>query len=153
MEPKDELLDQLLGPFLDYYTQHIADLSQAYPNTLDTLVELKRRGASLAIVTNKLTELSVPLLEALDLKIYFDLIVCGDTTANPKPAADPIEHCLSFFQLPPDRVLMIGDSDADIGAAKAAEVDVVCMRDGYNHGVDVATLNPTRVIDNLLELL
>ena len=153
MEPKDELLDQLLGPFLDYYTQHIADLSQAYPNTLDTLVELKRRGASLAIVTNKLTELSVPLLEALDLKVHFDLIVCGDTTANPKPAADPIEHCLSFFQLAPERVLMIGDSDADVGAAKAAKVDVVCMRDGYNHGVDVATLNPTRVIDDLQELL
>jgi hypothetical protein len=29
----------------------------------------------------------------------------------------------------------------------------VCMRDGYNHGVDVATLNPDKVIDSIKELL
>ena len=95
----------------------------------------------------------MPLLTALGLKASFDLIVCGDTTANPKPAADPIQHVLDTFKIESHQALMIGDSDADIGAARAAKVDVVCLRDGYNHGVDVSSLNPDRVIDNLNELL
>jgi phosphoglycolate phosphatase len=153
MRPEDRLIDQLLGPFLSYYVEHIADHSQLYPNTIATLLELKQRGARLAIVTNKLTELSLPLLTALDLKAHFDLIVCGDTTAKPKPAPDPIQHVLDFFKVAPEQALMIGDSDADIGAARAARVDVVCLRDGYNHGVDVASLNPDKVVDGIKELL
>ena len=142
MQPKDQLIDKLLRPFLSYYGEHIADHSQLYPNTMATLLELKQRGARLAIVTNKLTELSMPLLTALDLEANFDLIVCGD-----------IQHVLDFFKVAPEQALMIGDSDADIGAARAAHIDVVCMRDGYNHGVDVATLNPNKVIDSIKELL
>lgn len=153
MQPQDHLIDKLLGPFLSYYVEHIADHSQLYPNTMATLLTLQQRGARLAIVTNKLTELSVPLLSALDLKANFDLIVCGDTTSNPKPAPDPIQHALDIFKISPEQALMIGDSDADIGAARAANVDVVCLRDGYNHGVDVATLNPDKVIDSIKELL
>lgn len=153
MQPEDQLIDKLLGPFLSYYGEHIAEHSQLYPNTMETLLALKQRGARLAIVTNKLTELSVPLLTALDLKANFDLIVCGDTTPNPKPAPDPIQHVLDFFKVAPEQALMIGDSDADIGAARAAHIDVVCMRDGYNHGVDVATLNPDKVINSIKELL
>ena len=153
MQPENRLIDQLLGPFLSYYVEHIADHSQLYPNTMATLLELKQRGARLAIVTNKLTELSLPLLTALDLKAHFDLIVCGDTTAKPKPAPDPIQHVLDLFKVGPEQALMIGDSDADIGAARAARVDVVCLRDGYNHGVDVASLNPDKVVDSIKELL
>ena len=153
MQPENRLIDQLLGPFLSYYVEHIADHSQLYPNTMATLLELKQRGARLAIVTNKLTELSLPLLTALDLKTHFDLIVCGDTTAKPKPAPDPIQHVLDLFKVGPEQALMIGDSDADIGAARAARVDVVCLRDGYNHGVDVASLNPDKVVDSIKELL
>ena len=153
MQPENRLIDQLLGPFLSYYVEHIADHSQLYPNTMATLLELKQRGARLAIVTNKLTELSLPLLTALDLKTHFDLIVCGDTTAKPKPAPDPIQHVLDLFKVAPEQALMIGDSDADIGAARAAHVDVVCLRDGYNHGVDVASLNPDKVVDSIKELL
>ena len=153
MQPENRLIDQLLGPFLSYYVEHIADHSQLYPNTTATLLELKQRGARLAIVTNKLTELSLPLLTALDLKTHFDLIVCGDTTAKPKPAPDPIQHVLDLFKVGPEQALMIGDSDADIGAARAARVDVVCLRDGYNHGVDVASLNPDKVVDSIKELL
>ena len=47
---------------------------------------------------------------------------------------------------------MVGDSETDVLAAKAAEVDVACVRDGYNHGVDVTTLNPDFVITSFAEL-
>ena len=146
-------IDQLIGPFLSHYKANIAVHSKIYPQVRETLSTLKQAGSKLAVVTNKLTELSEPLLKDIGLYDFFDLIVCGDTTAQPKPAADPIVLCLEHFDLTPPQVLMVGDSETDVLAAKAANVDVACVRDGYNHGVDVTTLDPDFVITSFAELL
>ena len=37
-------------------------------------------------------------------------------------------------------------------AAQAASVDVACMRDGYNHGVDVATLKADFILETFADL-
>ena len=145
--------EELLAQFLAYYGEHIADLSQPYPTVVETLHQLQQRGAKLAVVTNKLTNLPVRLLKALELYEMFDCVVCGDTTSQPKPAADPVLWCLKELGTAPNDALFIGDSDTDVNAAKAAEVAVVCMRDGYNHGIDVASLNPDAVIDRFSELV
>jgi len=146
-------IDQLIGPFLSHYKANIAVHSKIYPQVRETLSTLQQAGNKLAVVTNKLTELSEPLLKDIGLYDFFDLIVCGDTTAQPKPAADPIVLCLEHFDLTPPQVLMVGDSETDVLAAKAANVDVACVRDGYNHGVDVTTLDPDFVITSFAELL
>ena len=146
-------IDQLIGPFLSHYKANIAVHSKIYPQVRETLSTLQQAGSKLAVVTNKLTELSEPLLKDIGLYDFFDLIVCGDTTAQPKPAADPIVLCLEHFDLTPPQVLMVGDSETDVLAAKAAKVDVACVRDGYNHGVDVTTLDPDFVIASFNELL
>ena len=146
-------IDQLIGPFLSHYKANIAVHSKIYPQVRETLSTLKQAGSKLAVVTNKLTELSEPLLKDIGLYDFFDLFVCGDTAAQPKPAADPIVLCLEHFDLTPPQVLMVGDSETDVLAAKAANVDVACVRDGYNHGVDVTTLDPDFVITSFAELL
>ena len=146
-------IDQLIGPFLSHYKANIAVHSKIYPQVRETLSTLKQAGSKLAVVTNKLTELSEPLLKDIGLYDFFDLIVCGDTADQPKPAADPIVLCLEHFDLTPAQVLMVGDSETDVLAAKAANVDVACVRDGYNHGVDVTTLDPDFVITSFAELL
>jgi phosphoglycolate phosphatase len=48
---------------------------------------------------------------------------------------------------------MVGDSQTDVDAAKAAGVDVACFRHGYNHGVDVETLNATYLFDRMDQIL
>ena len=146
-------IDQLIGPFLSHYKSNIAVHSKIYPQVRETLSTLQQAGSKLAVVTNKLTELSEPLLQDIGLYDFFDLIVCGDTAAQPKPAADPIVLCLDHFNLAPQQVLMVGDSETDVLAAKAANVDVACVRDGYNHGVDVTTLDPDFVITSFADLL
>ena len=146
-------IDRLLDPFLNYYAHHLAEHSTIYPGVVSTLKALRARGAKLAVVTNKLTQLSEPLLHELNLSILFDLIVCGDTAASPKPDPAPVNYCLNHFQITPDDALFVGDSDTDVNAANAAGVSVVCVRDGYNHGVDVTTLPLNGVIDHFDELL
>ena len=80
-------------------------------------------------------------------------MVCGDTAALPKPAPDPILLCLKQLGATASCSLMVGDSVTDVDAAKAAQLDVACYRDGYNHGIDVVTLKPTLVFDRMDEIL
>ena len=75
-------IDQLTTPFLDYYKANIAVHSRTYAEVNEALSTLHQRGTKLAVVTNKLTELSEPLLQDIGLYEFFDLIVCGDTASK-----------------------------------------------------------------------
>lgn len=153
-QKQDKDVEPILKNFLAFYSDHLAVHSIVYPGVLQTLDALESRGAKLAVVTNKLAELSNPLLQQIGLHDRFDAVVCGDTASAPKPDAAPIHYCLSALgKISAERALFVGDSDTDVGAANAANMDVVCVRDGYNHGVDVTTLELTGVIDNFSELL
>jgi len=149
----DETVNALLENFLDYYADHVADQSTVYEGVIDTLDHLHSQGTPLAVVTNKPSRFTLPLLESMSLAGYFQSVVCGDTAAAPKPAPDPINLCLDQFSVAPNRVLMVGDSVTDVEAAKAAGVDVACFRHGYNHGVDVQTLNATFLFDRIDQIL
>ena len=143
----EKQLDIMLEPFLDYYSEHHASLSTIYPSVEETLTRLRARGAKLAVVTNKITRLSTQILDSLSLTDYFDLIVCGDTTPTPKPDPASVHYCLDRFDVAPQDALFVGDSITDVSAARAAGAAIICVRDGYNHGDDVTTLDVDGVID------
>lgn len=146
-------VDALLDNFLNHYENHVAELSTLYAGVVDTLDALRQSGSKLAVVTNKPTRFTLPLLSGLALDGYFQSVVCGDTAALPKPAPDPILLCLKQLGATASCSLMVGDSVTDVDAAKAAQLDVACYRDGYNHGIDVVTLKPTLVFDRMDEIL
>ncbi|MDH3641751.1 MAG: phosphoglycolate phosphatase [Gammaproteobacteria bacterium] len=151
-KPQDEA-EPVLREFLDYYAAHAADLSQPYPAVVDALGSLRDRGAALAVVTNKVTTFSITILEALDLARHFDTVVCGDTTATPKPAADPALHACGALGLAPQDALFVGDSQTDVLCARAAGCPVVCVRNGYNHGVPAEQLGADAVIESFSDLV
>jgi phosphoglycolate phosphatase len=146
-------MQQLLSIFIEHYSAHIADASRIYPGVVETLTRLKADGAQLAVVTNKLTGLSVQLLEALGIAHFFAAIVCGDTLPQRKPDAEPAQHACRLLGSPPKQALFVGDSRTDVETARAAGCPVVCVRDGYNHGTPAEALGADAVIDSLIELL
>lgn len=148
-----ELSDELVDAFITHYEEHIADLSRPYPGVVEALEALQERGARLAVVTNKLTRLSEPLLARLDLTRHFTAIVCGDTAASPKPAADPAIYACQALEVATTDALFVGDSDADVACARAAGCPVVVVTDGYNHGVPAAELGADAVIESFSDLV
>ena len=145
--------EALRDAFIARYEHDIARLSAPYPHVIDTLSELAWSGARLAVVTNKMTRLTIPLLNALNLTRHFDCIVCGDTTQRPKPAPDPALHAAAALGLAMEEVLFVGDSDTDVNCARAAGCAVACVADGYNHGVDPHALGADQVITSFRDLL
>ena len=146
-------IDLLHEHFLDYDAAHIADRSVPYPGVRETLVDLRERGVALAVVTNKYEGLSRQLLEALDLAEHFGAVVGGDTLAVRKPDPGPLLEACRQLGSDPARTVMIGDSITDIRAARNADMPVICVSYGYNHGEDIHSAGADRVVDSLRGLI
>ncbi|MCB1685111.1 MAG: HAD-IA family hydrolase, partial [Pseudomonadales bacterium] len=124
-----------------------------YPGVVEALRAMRSRGARLAVITNKLAGLSVPLLTELGLDGFFQTIIGGDTAARPKPAADPALLACERLDLQPAQALFVGDSATDVNCARAAGCPVVVVRDGYSHGTPAAELGADAVIESFLDLV
>ena len=146
-------IDKLLTIFLDYYIANIAKFSQPYAGVVDTLTALRQQGAQLAVVTNKLHSLALPLLQQLQMLDYFETVIGGDTAAYPKPHPAPIQLAIKTLDVRTQNCLFVGDSATDVNGALAANMHVACMRDGYNHGANVEQLGANIIIDHFSELL
>lgn len=138
--------------FITFYEQHNARHSTVYAGVIEGLDATADCGVRMACVTNKSQRFVPPLLDALQLSHYFELLVCGDTTEHKKPHPAQLRYAMEHFALEPAQVLFVGDSDNDVQAARAARMAVVCVNYGYNHGQDIADSKPDAVLNSLAEL-
>ena len=146
-------LDALLDCFLDYYSRNIAAHSRPYPGVEAALEQLAGRGAALALITNKRKAFADQLVQEMGWAGRFEVVIGGDTAAQPKPAADPLLLACEQLELEPENFLYVGDSKTDAGAAKAAGCPLVLVADGYNEGLDPTSLGADAVIDHFMELV
>jgi phosphoglycolate phosphatase len=103
------------------------------------------------VCTNKLEDLSVQLLDALDLSRHFSVICGQDTFGVQKP--DPIIFRRTVVAAggAPERAIMVGDSETDIDTARAAGVPIIAVDFGYSQN-PVMGARPDRVISHFKEL-
>lgn len=150
--PPEPEMQILLQRFLRYYAANIANQSRPFPGVIETLNHFRARDARLAVCTNKPAGLCRTLFAALDLNAYFPVILGGDSLQVRKP--DPL-HLLETIRQAggePARAVMVGDSAADVDAARAAGVPVVAVSFGYTL-TPVNTLGADMVIDQFAELI
>ncbi len=136
--------------FLAHYAEHVCDRSVCFPGVEDGLARLAATGARMACVTNKPTAFTGPLLEGLGIDHFFPVVVCGDTLAEKKPHPAPILHAAAELGLPVERCAVIGDSVSDIAAAQAAGCMCVCLRSGYNQGLDLSQYDPDVLVEDFV---
>ena len=144
-------LEQMFADFIAYYSAHIADRSQPFPGLVDALDELTARGCLFAVCTNKLENLSVLLLDKLQLAGRFKAICGQDTFGIQKPDPEVLRRTIVAAGGIPQQAIMIGDSVTDIRTARAAGVPVVAVDFGYSDR-PVADYKPDRVISHFSEL-
>lgn len=140
-------LDHHQAVLVDHYAAHIADHSLPYPTVVETLPALAA-SAPLAVVTNKPTDLSNRLLDALDLARYFEVVVGRGSTEHFKPHPEPALYACDQLGAAAEHALFVGDSETDVRCARGTGCDVVLYRYGYNHGADPDQLGADRVIDS-----
>ena len=140
-------IEPLFERFIARYNDHIADESRPFPGMVPALESLKAGGAKLAICTNKLTRLSVNLLDALELGYLFDAVIGADAAPAAKPDPRHLEGTIAAAGGSKARAVMVGDAAPDAGAARAAGVPLILVTFGYTE-TPVADLRPDIAIDH-----
>jgi len=150
--PLDDVeIGSLVTRFIEVYAARIANESHPYPGLIDALDALQGAGAILCVCTNKRSDLSLALLDALQLTHRFAAIVGADRAPKPKPDPSHVLAAIAAAGGDPAYALMVGDSSNDVDSAKAAGVPVVAVTFGYTE-TPAWDLGADAVIDRFDEL-
>jgi len=141
----------LVRRFIAVYRERIAFESRAFDGVETALDDLTGAGARLCVCTNKFTDLSVALLNALDLSRYFAAVIGPDLAPAPKPDARHLIAAIEAAGGHAQRAVMVGDSAADVGAARAASVPSIVVSFGYTE-IAAGELGGDCVIDRFSQL-
>ena len=132
--PENVILQQLCGnkfeearkEYFDYYSSNHWKVG-LYPGIKEILEFLRSKKYPLGIFTGKGRKASMITLKKVNVDQYFDLIVTGDDVENHKPSPEGILKFVKHSGLNKERILMIGDSVADIEAAKEGGLKVASV--------------------------
>lgn len=94
------------------------------PDLEDLLAFLRERSIPHIVATSSKHELAKAKLSAAGLEYLIDPIVTGDTVARGKPAADPFLAAAELLQVPPERCIVVEDSELGVQAALSAGMKV-----------------------------
>lgn len=123
------VIEDVKNRFLEHYTLHIVDHTLEYPGVRTTLEALSVYKK--AVISNKRESLSRKTLEGLGLAGFFDLLAGSDTTSGKKPSPVQILWALSELQVSPEEAVIVGDSNFDVDAGKAAGITTIAVTYGY----------------------
>jgi phosphoglycolate phosphatase len=143
--------EDALASFRRHYAETNGREAKIYPGVIDGLEALKAKGLRLACITNKAEAFTKPLLQRTGLTDYFDVVVSGDTLPRAKPDPMPLIWVCGHFDLTPHDMLMIGDSQNDFKAARAAGCPIFLVPYGYNEGHDVRKLEGDAIVASLFD--
>jgi phosphoglycolate phosphatase len=144
-------ITRLLGDFVAFYADHIADLSRPFEGLESALDDLEGRRYRFAVCTNKLEWLSKLLLDRLGLSARFSAICGADTFGISKPDPGILQQTVARAGGHISSAIMVGDAGPDIGVARRAGIPVIGVAFGYTE-VPIAELRPDRVIRHMNEL-
>ena len=122
-----------------------------YPGALDLLTQLRRQGIKTALCTNKPAPITTIAVQALGLEPLLDYVLGASDTLAKKPDAAMLHDCCRALKVPPRDAVMVGDSGADNGAARAAGCRIVLVDFGYSKA-PVVTFGADAIISHLSAL-
>lgn len=155
-QPSDGRANELMAPAWRIYQRHYLEIngafSDVYPGVLAALQQWQGSGLQLACLTNKPLDFARPLLKAKGLDVFFAQVFGGDSFERKKPDPLPLHKTCEAMGTLAAQTLMVGDSENDGLAARAAGCPVVLVSYGYNHGRPIREVDADGYVDSLDQL-
>ncbi|MBI2570574.1 MAG: HAD family hydrolase [Candidatus Schekmanbacteria bacterium] len=117
-----------VGEVRAFYRQelrcHLAAI-RVLPGAAETLRALRARELRLACVTNTESDLAEEILDRSGLLGALSLVVGPDRGGGEKPSPTPLLWACEVLAVSPAHAVMVGDSELDVAAARAARMPVI----------------------------
>jgi phosphoglycolate phosphatase len=147
-DPDPELRLRALQIFIEHYDVHLLDHTHLYDGVAATLAVLQN-DYRLAVLTNKGEGFTNKILNGLGVARYFAAVFGGDTLPVKKPEPAAILHLADLWNIPPARMLMVGDHATDIQVG----INGGCRTVFFTNGIGrTRGLTPDAVIHAIAEL-
>lgn len=144
--PDTERTSKVHAAYIAAYETSPCVQTEPYPGAVEALQRLRGDGWTLGIVTNKPHPIALSVVAALGLAPYFAIIVGAEEGRALKPAPDMLHAALKALPTHAEAIF-VGDSTADVGAARAAGLPVVLLSHGYTT-IPAHDLGADAVIDH-----
>lgn len=103
---------ELAVKFSDSYVDVSPKQTILFPDTIDTLEELKKLDYQMHIITNGFEEVQHIKLDNSNLKPFFDVIVCSENVGYNKPDIRVFNYAMNKAKAEANNSVMIGDDRA-----------------------------------------
>ena len=126
-----KIKDEMVKEFVNFYGKNIVNESTLVTGVKDFLIWCKEQNISMAVCTNKQEHLSNDLLKKIGIYDFFEYVAGSDTFDYCKPDPRHLTSVVEILDGDVKKTIMIGDSETDANAAKAAEIPVILLENGY----------------------
>jgi phosphoglycolate phosphatase len=127
----EKVKKEMVTEFVDFYGKNIINESTLIRGVKEFLNWCKDQSISMAVCTNKQEHLSNDLLKKIGIYDYFEYVAGSDTFDYCKPDPRHLTSVVEILDGDIKKTIMIGDSETDANAAKAAEIPIILLEDGY----------------------
>ena len=127
----DDIVEQMTKEFVNFYSKNIVKESTLKNGVLEFLSWCKNNSILMGVCTNKQEHLSIDLLKKIKIYHFFDYVAGGNTYKHNKPDPKHLTDTIEILGGNVKKSLMVGDSETDSKASKAANIPFILIEDGY----------------------
>ncbi len=140
-----------LEAIYELYNTHLG--WQLYPEVMDTLDTLKRRGYLIGIISDWGTRLAGRIMGPLGVAAHCDFIIASAAVGLSKPSAALFNLALGRAEVKPEQAIMVGDNYlSDVLGARGAGIEGILL-DRWGNFTDPAIPRPDCLLINALDEL
>lgn len=145
----DVVAERLLEAYRVFNRATHDEMARLYPNTLATLEAIAAHGLPMGIVTSKSRMMAERAITLFDLGRFFDVLVSADDTTAHKPDPEPVMMAAGLLGRSPSACVYVGDSPADVAAARAAGARAIGATWGVASRERLEEAGPDAIIDDI----
>jgi pyrophosphatase PpaX len=113
-------VEPLFDRYRAFWLEHHDRLTRLFPGAGEAVRAIRAAGHPVAVITAKIEAGAERTLRHVGLRALVDVVVAADTVARSKPDPMPVRHALERLDRTPAEAVMIGDSNHDLAAGRAA---------------------------------
>ena len=111
-----------LSIFRQRYLEDSLDNENLFDGVVNYLNYLKAKRIQMAVFTNKPKDLAYKTLKKHNIYNFFNYIITSDDVKFKKPSPDGCYKIIKLSSIPPENIIMIGDSELDQKTASLASI-------------------------------
>ena len=127
----EKVKKEMVKDFVDFYGKNIVNESTLINGVKEFLIWSKKNNISMAVCTNKQEHLAIDLLKKIGIYNYFEYVAGYNTFEYCKPDPRHLTTTIEILDGDKNKSIMIGDSETDANAAKAAQIPIILLKYGY----------------------